>query len=153
MRWTLLVALVGLVACKGLEDVAGETADSEDTSVETQPETGSLSIEVEFLAQPPVIGPLIIGLANGDQVFDNLIYTKTFTGPTFPENQTHVLEVAPGNYYIGAWIDEGSDSPDAPGAADPSGVAKMGGPTMATVERGATVTPPVIQLRRPDAGS
>ena len=52
-----------------------------------------------------------------------------------------------------AGVDEGSDSPDVPGAADPSGFAKMGGPTMSTVERGVTLTPPVIQLRRPDAGS
>ncbi|MFT5583111.1 MAG: hypothetical protein ACI9VR_000689 [Cognaticolwellia sp.] len=154
MRWTLLIALVGLVACKGL-DGGEDSAATDDTTVEdtavddTQEETGSMVVEVEFLAKPG-IGPLIIGLSTGDKVFETLIYTESFMAPGFPENQTQTLEIAPGDYYVGAWIDEGSDNPDAPGENDPSGVSKMGGPTMVTIEVGVTSTPPVVKLRRPD---
>lgn len=153
MRWTMLIALVGLVACKGGGTV-DDTESSDDTSVDdtntddTQAETGTVTVVVDFPVKPG-IGPLIIGFASGNDVFGTLTSTESFAGPGFPEQQTHDLEIAPGDYYIGAWIDEDSDNPDRPGETDPKGVAFAGSPVVVTVEAGGTATPPVIKLRRP----
>lgn len=153
MRWTMLIALVGLVACKDGGTV-DDTESTDDTSVDdtntddTQAETGSITVVVEF-PNVPQKGPLIIGLASGEDVFGTITSTESFEAPSFPDNQTHNLDVAPGDYYLGAWIDEGSDNPGRPGETDPKGVALAGGPVLVTVAAGGTATPPNIKLRRP----
>lgn len=153
MRWTMLIALVGLVACKG-GDAVDDTVTLDDTSTDdtntddTQAETGSITVEVEFPTKPG-IGPLIIGVASAPGVFESIVSTETYAAPSFPENQTQTLELDPGDYYIGAWIDEGSDNPDRPGETDPRGIALAGGPLQMTVTVGSSESSPVIKLRRP----
>lgn len=154
MRWTMLIALIGLVACKG-GDVVDDTVSPDDTSADdtntddTQAETGMVTVVVEFPTKPG-IGPLIIGLASTETVFDSIVSSESFSAPSFPENQTQTLsDVEPGDYYVGAWIDEGSDNPGRPGDTDPRGVALEGGPLLVSVTAGATATPPTIKLRRP----
>ena len=154
MRWTLLIALLGLVACNKDAEVVDTETSTDDTSVDdtntddTQAETGSITVVVEFPTKPGV-GPLIIGVATTATVFDSIVSSETYAAPTFPENQTQTLELDPGDYYIGAWIDEGSDNPGRPGETDPRGIALQSGPLLVTVAAGATETPPAIKLRRP----
>lgn len=153
MRWTLLIALIGLVACKG-GDVVDDTVSIDDTSTDdtntddTQAEVGMITVEMEFPSKPEA-GPLIIGLASTTNVFASIVSTESFEAPTFPQKQIQTIEVAPGDYYIGAWIDEGSDNPERPGATDPKGVVLEAGPTLVTVAAGETATPTTIKIRRP----
>ncbi len=153
MRWTLLFALVGLVACKGgdvVDDTVADDTSTDDTNTDdTQAEVTSITVEVEFPVKPEA-GPLIIALASGGQVFGSILSTESFAAPGFPQKQVQTLEVEPGDYYIGAWIDEGSDNPERPGPTDPKGILVDAGPTLVSVAAGETATPTVIKLRRPE---
>lgn len=150
-RWTLLLGLaLSLTACKkGGDTTSDDTETTDDSGTDdTQSQEGQITGEIEFPVKPPV-GPLIIVAASAPEVFANVVSKEVVPVPSFPDNQPFTLSLEPGDYYVGAWVDAGSDSDAAPGDGDPRGVAlEAGSPVMVTVTADQTATVPNIKLRQ-----